>query len=150
MDDHTAKDLTGIPYAKRMILLPRCLSSNLCTAPRKMFGEVECQRCGAIREDGSPCPIKRMIEIAEEIGYGDIRLFAGGSGIIRFMKVNGFPKGLLAVACEPEIREGKEKVDEKNIPLQVAYLTKDGCAETDFTDGDVESEWRRVLTEQPE
>ena len=143
--------LSNIPYSERIVLLPQCLRSNQCKAPRKKFGILECQKCCQKRDDGLECPIPLMVSTAYEIGYGGVYIFTGGSGIVPFFKNRGLPKAVLGVACEIEIRQGKEKMAQIGIPSQIEYLLKDGCAETIFFKdlSDFEKEWIAILTKFP-
>ena len=145
------RKLAEVPYSGRLVLLPQCLRSNQCKAPRGKFGLLECQRCRQKREDGLECPIPDMIEIAYEIGYGGVYVFTGGSGIVPFLKERGLPGAVLGVACELEIREGKEKMDELGIPSQIEYLLETGCAETILFSNpdDIKMKWKQVLTKFP-
>lgn len=137
-----------IPYSARVVLLPQCLRSNLCKAPRRKYGVIQCEACGQNREDGLPCPIPKMVSIAKEIGYGDVYILTGGRGIDSLLKEEGLPEAVLATACRPEVEEGKEVMDKLGIPYQVEYLIEDGCAETRFLkdQDDLENEWRKILT----
>lgn len=142
------RKLAEVPYSERLVLLPQCLRSNQCKAPRGKFGLLECQGCRQKREDGLECPIPTMVEIAYEIGYGGVYVFTGGSGIVSFLKEIGLPGAVLGVACEPEIIEGRKKMDELGIPNQVEYLVEAGCAETIlFRDpNNFKIEWLQILT----
>lgn len=141
----------SIPYAERVILLPQCLRSNRCRASRKKYGILVCEECRQKRDDGNECPIPDMVSVAEEIGYKEAYIFTGGSGIVPFFKERGIPEGVVAVACEMEIREGIEKMRELGVPCQVICLLHDGCAETHFLDSDsnLKEEWRELLTQYP-
>ncbi len=145
------KILSKIPYSDRVVLLPQCLRSNLCRAPRGKYGVIKCEACGQRREDGLTCPIPPMKCVAEEIGYRGVYILTGGRGVVSLMKEVGLPKAVFAIACHPEIEEGVAKMDELGIPYQVEYLIEDGCAETKFLEDqeDLEKEWRRILTKFP-
>jgi len=142
------RKLAEVPYSERLVLLPQCLRSNQCKAPRGKFGLLECQGCRQKREDGLECPIPTMREMAYEIGYGGVYVFTGGSGIVSFLEERGLPKAVLGVACEPEIIEGRKKMDELEIPSQIEYLVKAGCAETAFlkNSDNLKTEWFQILT----
>lgn len=141
--------LSNVPYSERIILLPQCLRSNQCKAPRKKFGILECQECFQKRDDHEKCPIPIMVSIAREIGYLDVYIFSGGSGIVPLLEEKGLPKAVLGIACKSEIREGKEKMDNLGIPTQTKCLLEDGCAETILFEENLEKEWIKVLTEFP-
>jgi hypothetical protein len=146
-----AELLKNIPYAERVVLIPQCLRSNNCKAPRKKYGLLDCQNCRQIRDDNIECPIAMMIHAALETGYKNVYIFTGGSGIVPFFKENGLPAAVLGIACEMEIREGIEKMTEVGVPSQVVCLMEDGCAETHLFDKqeDFEQQWLNVLTEFP-
>lgn len=145
------KTLSAIPYSRRTVLLPQCLRSNTCKAPRAKYGILECQECRQLRNDGTVCPIPDMVSIAKEVGYRDIFIFTGGSGIVPFFKEHGIPEAVIAVACEIEIREGVKQMDSIGVPCQIIYLLQDGCAETWFVkEGEDPAEcWRKILTRYP-
>gem|GEM_PF-5944836 len=104
-----------------------------------------------MRDDGYLCPIPDMASIARDIGYRDTYIFTGGSGIARFLQENGVPRAVLAVACDIELKEGKEMMGALGIPSQIEHLVKDGCSETLFfkEHADFREEWLRVLTRYP-
>ena len=146
-----AEKLENIPYSKRIVLLPQCLRSNQCKAPRKKFGILECQECYQKRDDGLECPLPTMVSIAYKIGYNGVYIFTGGSGIAPFLKKKGLPKAVLGVACESEIIEGREKMNQIGIHSQIEYLLRDGCSETNLFKNpeNFEEEWRQILTKFP-
>lgn len=123
----------------------------MCRAPRAKYGILKCQECRQLRDDGTVCPIPDMVSVAMEVGYRDIHIFTGGSGIVPFFKEHGIPEAVLAVACEIEIREGVEQMDRIGVPCQVIHLLQDGCAETRFVkeDEDPSDCWKKILTRYP-
>lgn len=143
--------LRDIPYLERIVLIPQCLRSNQCKAPKKEFGILDCQECRQKREDGLECPIPTMISTALNIGYGAVYIFTGGSGIVPFFKKRGLPKAVLGIACELEIRDGKEKIKQLGIAVQIESLLRDGCAETAiFRNPDnFKKEWVDMLIKFP-
>ena len=152
IDNNELKDiLSAIPYSERVVLLPQCLRSNQCKASRKKYGVLVCEECRQCRDDGIECPVPDMISSALEIGYKDVHIFTGGSGIVPFFKEHGLPEAVIAVACEMEIREGIEKMKEIGVPSQVVCLLEDGCAETHFVedDSDLIARWKKFLTMYP-
>lgn len=150
MNKDLAERLKNIPYSERIVLLPQCLRSNQCKAPKKEFGIVECQKCYQKRDDGLNCPIPTMISLAYDIGYTNVYIFTGGTGIFNFFTQNNPPKAVLGIACEPEIKEGLEKMNQMGVISQVEYLLEDGCAETTlFKNKDFEEDWKLILTRFP-
>jgi hypothetical protein len=145
------KNLEDVPYSERIVLLPQCLRSNNCTAKRKEYGIIHCEDCKQERDDGLECQISEMTSIALDIGYRNVLLFAGASGIINYLSKNGIPNGVLAVACPLELKEGLEKTKHLGIPTQIEGLIEEGCAETTlFNNQDnFKNEWIRILTKYP-
>ena len=145
------KNLEDIPYSDRIVLLPQCLRSNNCYARKEKYGLIDCTGCQEERDDGSTCQITEMSSIAFEVGYRDVLIFAGGSGIIKYLSENGMPRGILAVACALELREGLEKTKHLGIPTQIENLVTEGCSETILfkNQEDFKNEWRRMLTKYP-
>lgn len=161
--DSLADQLSRIDYSERVVLLPQCLRSSRCTAPRADYGRVECQSCYVHRDsEMQNCYIPTLIAMARQIGYKEVHVFTGGRAILPFFMSQGmFPKAVLAVACEDEVKEGLEKLarlkEESGIslPAQVVPLLSSRderfCSESLlFRDPEnLEYEWRRMLTQYP-
>ena len=144
--------IEDIPYSQRIVLLPQCLRSNSCTSKRGEYGVLFCGECEQERDDGLICPISDMTSVALEVGYEGVYTFAGGRGIREFLlSKKGEIRAILAVACNPEIREGVEMLAETGIFHQVEHLRTEGCAETTLfsNPGNFNKEWERILTRNP-
>ncbi|MBD3310520.1 DUF116 domain-containing protein [Candidatus Woesearchaeota archaeon] len=161
-DNELGEMLAEVPYSERALLLPYCLTSNFCQGKRQEHGITACQACYSplereLREEdgrkrpGTLCKIPVMTEVAHDIGYEDIKIFTGGSGILPYFEEHGLPKAVLAIACAQEIEQGLEMTAHMGIPTQVAYLAREGCAETElFHDpANYLKEWIQILTRHP-
>jgi hypothetical protein len=128
---HTRNDpVCDVPFAQRVLLLPHCLRPTE-ECPGKMTKQgLDCTGCTRV-----DCAIYQLRETAVSAGYEGICVAPGGRLAVRFL-VEHQPAGVVAVACEKEIEEGLEAIDQiewQNCrPLTaVIPLTKDGCVNTE-------------------
>ncbi|MCX7823731.1 MAG: DUF116 domain-containing protein [Syntrophobacterales bacterium] len=88
-----------------LLLMPHCLQYSEC--PVKVTYRAEnCKRCGK-------CPIKRLLELAEE--YGAVLSVATGGTIARRVVKETKPDLIIAVACERDLTSGIQDT----VPLPV-------------------------------
>lgn len=88
-----------------LLLMPHCLQYSEC--PVKVTYKAEnCKRCGK-------CPIKRLLELAEE--YGATLSVATGGTIARRVVKETRPDLIIAVACERDLTSGIQDT----VPLPV-------------------------------
>jgi hypothetical protein len=104
-----------------LVLLPSCLQNSQCR--QKVTTDVqECLRCGR-------CKLKNVLEMCEE--YGVRCAIATGGRLALKMARDESVKGLIAVACEKELKEGMFGVFPK-AALGVVNLRPNGpCTDTD-------------------
>ena len=114
---------------KRALFLPHC-SRKYMDHRCKAFFDVNipsyyCQSCS------SDCLINQATVLGKKRGY-DVYVLPGGSCIPKILKENPY-EGIVAVACPYEITLGYESL--KNIAIygQALTLTKNGCAQTEFS-----------------
>ena len=111
-----------VPFDRRMIFLPHCLRVlGPCTA-REQAHEYLCGRCGA-------CAADAILEKAETLGYGPVKMLKGGSAVARILDAH-HPGAVLGVACGFEGTAGILECESRGIPVQSVPLLRDGCAET--------------------
>ena len=116
--------------ADRILLLSHCLRpSQSCTAKYDKRGLICTDDC---KED---CVIGRLRKAALELNYKGICIAPGGSLAVKYVKETK-PAGIVAIACQKELREGVESVREfsnaNNTPSIISVpLTKDGCVDTE-------------------
>lgn len=124
----TEKRLSRTPAAGRVLLLPHCLR-RVDTCRAKYGGDgLECKRCNP------ECPINILTRAARDAGYGGICVAPGGSLALNFVMKNS-PRGIVAVACDKELREGIEALKDSaaagGMAIVVIPLSKDGCLNTE-------------------
>lgn len=88
----------SIPFEERILFLSHCIRSEQKQAIR---------------------------EYAEELGY-QVHIVGGGSVVHKIIKREN-PKGVIGIACLPELEMAVEKL---SLPLQVIELETDGCKDT--------------------
>ena len=82
------------------------------------------------------CKINIITRGAEKMGYKSF-VVPGGAMVFNIAKKYN-PKGVVAVACFNELREGTSRTDnEYKVPFQVIPLSKDGCVNTDVSESEV-------------
>jgi hypothetical protein len=113
-----------------ILFLPHCLRiADRCKATYNEEG-LQCKHCSKL------CKINIITRAAAEKG---IKFFVvpGGSMVFNIAKKYR-PKGVIAVACFNELREGTSRTEnEYNVPFQVIPLSKDGCVNTEVGVEDV-------------
>ena len=126
----TADGLSGVPFARRVLLLPHCLRPSQ-DCPGKMTKQgLDCAGCSL-----ADCPIYRLRAVADEAGYGGVCVAPGGRLAVRFLAERQ-PSGVIAIACDEELEEGLEAIAEMEWsggePVVVTVpLTQDGCVDTE-------------------
>jgi hypothetical protein len=125
------KVLAQIDPGERILLLPQCLRPS--------------QNCpGKFSKTGLACPedcvvncvIYTFRQEATRQGYRGVCVAAGGKMALRFVKENG-AKGIVAVACDEELKmgveavEGMEEYQNGGPPIVIIPLVKDGCVDTE-------------------
>jgi len=126
------------PPNSLLILFPHCIQYSKC--PQKITLDLgECKRCGK-------CKVKNLIELAEKYGV-QIAVASGGRVALQRVKSEEI-RGVVAVACEKELRIGLMAAMPKAI-MAVPNLRPHGyCKDTDVTMEEVEKEILRFLEVQ--
>lgn len=117
---------------KRVLLLPHCLRPSQ-DCPGKMTKQgLDCTGCTRVE-----CAIYQLRGAAAEAGYESksICVAPGGRLAMRFL-VEHQPDSVVAVACDKELEEGLEAIDqmewENGRPVVAAVpLLRDGCVDTE-------------------
>ncbi len=127
--------LQGVPYDKRLLLLPNCLaSSDKCQGYNDQFGLV-CKKCGS-------CDILNIEEKAKALGY--IVLIAEGSPVVAELIKTGQIRGIIGVSCFEALDKVFEHINNAAVPAVAVPLNKDGCKDTK-----VDSKWLLDLISAP-
>jgi hypothetical protein len=123
-------EFKNIPINQRTLFLPHCLRvADRCKASYNEEG-LQCKRCT------KDCKINIITRAAEKMGY---KCFVVPGGAMVFNMAKKYqPKGVVAIACYNELREGASRTDmEYKVPFQIVPLRKDGCVNTDVVLDDV-------------
>ena len=124
--------LAGIPYRRRLLLLPQCLrDEGRCRAELDEFGLI-CKRCGA-------CPIGDLQTEAEGLGY--VVLVAEGTTIVTSLIQRGRIDGVVGVSCLSVLEKVFPHISLAAVPGVAIPLLQDGCASTSV---DLESLWDAI------
>jgi hypothetical protein len=125
------EDLAATPPSERVLLLSYCLRPSE-TCPGKFF------KTGIACPDDctEDCVVGRLRKKALALGYKGVCIAAGGAMALRFVSEQ-HPLGIVAIACEKELAEGREGVQKmtKNGNAQPILATiplvRDGCVDTE-------------------
>ncbi len=125
------------PPSSLLIMFPHCIQWSKC--PQKITLDLgECKRCGK-------CKVKDLIELSEKYGV-QLAVATGGRAALQRVKSDDV-RGVVAIACEKELRIGLMAAFPKAI-LSVPNLRPHGyCKDTDVTMEDVERYVREFLEE---
>ena len=112
----------GVPFGRRLLLLPKCLSdSSACAAPIDSVG-LQCAGCGA-------CSIDTLKPRAEALGYQVV--VAEGTSSVLMKVLDGDADAILGVACLDSLERSFARVVDLGIPHLAVPLLSDGCADTE-------------------
>ena len=110
-----------VPYERRLLLLPQCLSdSSMCRAEKDDLGLL-CKRCGA-------CSIGRILSEADKLGY--VSLVAEGITVVRSLLESGKVDAVLGIGCLDSLMKVFPLMNRKAIPGIGLSLLNDGCRDT--------------------
>ena len=113
--------LAGVPFDRRLLLLPQCLRDQArCAADVDEFGLL-CHHCGH-------CPIHELQEGAERLGY--VVLVAEGTVAVTSLLDSGKIEAVVGVGCLASLERVFPYMDAGAIPGLAIPLLRDGCANT--------------------
>ncbi len=129
--------MSKCPPSSLLILFPHCIQWSKC--PQKITLDLgECRRCGK-------CKVKDLIELSEKYGV-QVAVASGGRVALQRVKAEEI-RGVIAIACEKELRIGLMAAMPKAI-MAVPNLRPHGyCKDTDVTMEEVEKQVRLFLEE---
>jgi len=114
--------VAGVPYERRLLLLPQCLSDTaVCRADRDGLGLL-CAQCGA-------CSIGELQAEAERLGY--VTLVAEGTTVVSKLLTSGKVDAVIGVGCLDSLRRIFPIMNAHAIPGQGIPLLADGCVHTE-------------------
>src|SRR5262245_10141338 len=113
--------LAGIPYDRRLLLLPKCLRvEDRCPAPFDEFGLL-CKQCGL-------CSIQDLQNEAERLGYAV--LVAEGSALVMSLIQTGKIEAIVGVSCLSVLGRAFPYMEAAAIPGIAIPLLQDDCKDT--------------------
>jgi geranylgeranyl pyrophosphate synthase len=113
--------VAGIPFEKRLLLLPKCLrNQDQCSAGFDEFGLV-CEHCGG-------CIIDELKNQAEQLGY--VVLIAEGSPVVTALIETGKIEAVVGVSCLSVLEQVFPYMEAGAVPGIAIPLLQDGCANT--------------------
>jgi len=116
------RPFAAVPFSRRLLLLPKCLShSTACAGYYDTVG-LHCQGCGA-------CHIQALTTRAEALGYQV--LVAEGTSSVLLKILDGEADALLGVACLDSLEKSFSQVSGLGIPNVAVPLLTDGCTDTE-------------------
>jgi len=119
--------VAGIPYEKRLLLLPKCLRDpRECPASFDELGLL-CEHCGR-------CPNGQYKQQAEELGYAV--LIAEGSPVVMSLIEAGKIEAVVGVSCMSVLERVFPYMEGGAVPGVAIPLLYDGCVMTS-----VDSDW---------
>ncbi|HEX8295270.1 MAG TPA: DUF116 domain-containing protein [Chthoniobacteraceae bacterium] len=115
------EQLAGVPFEKRLLLLPKCLRiESKCPAPFDEFGLL-CKQCGL-------CSIQDLQAEAERLGYAV--LVAEGSAIVMSLIQTGKIEAIVGVSCISVLERAFPYMEAAAIPGVAVPLLQDDCIDT--------------------
>ncbi|MHC4197046.1 MAG: DUF116 domain-containing protein [Planctomycetota bacterium] len=139
---------TKCPPSSLLIMFPHCIQWSRCPqkitlwsrCPQKITLDLnECKACGK-------CKVMDLIALSEKYGV-QLAVATGGRAALQRVKSKEI-RGVIAIACEKELRIGLMAAFPKAI-VSVPNLRPQGyCKDTDVTMEDVEQSVRNFLEEE--
>lgn len=115
------KKFESIPFTRRLLLLPICLSNTqVCTA-KQDSENLHCLNCGS-------CDIGSVKHEAEKLGYKVITSESSDAAIMKVL--DGSADAILGVACLDSLDKSYSRISELGIPQMAIPLLTDGCVDT--------------------
>jgi len=123
--------VAGIPFEKRLLLLPKCLRNQACPASFDELG-LMCEHCGR-------CVISELKSQAERSGYAV--LIAEGSPVVMSLIETGKIEAVVGVSCLSVLQRVFPYMEAGAVPGIAIPLLQDGCANTS---ADVDWVWDAI------
>jgi geranylgeranyl pyrophosphate synthase len=115
--------LAGIPYERRLLMLPQCLrDEDGCPGTIDEYGLL-CRRCGR-------CPIGQLQAEAERLGYAV--LTAEGTTVVTAMIASGKVEAVVGASCLSVLERVFPYMEAAAVPGIAIPLLRDGCRSTDL------------------
>lgn len=112
----------SVPYRRRLLLLPKCLSSSTACAGSYNSVGLACAACGA-------CVIDTLKPRAESLGYQVI--VAEGTSSVLMRVLEGHADVILGVACLDSLEKSFPHIANLGVPHAAVPLLGDGCRDTE-------------------
>jgi geranylgeranyl diphosphate synthase, type II len=113
--------VVGIPYNRRMLLLPQCLrNSSLCNAAQDELGLL-CSECGN-------CRISGFLREAEDLGY--LTIVSEGTTVASRLVESGKVDAIVGVGCMEVLQKIFKAVNKYSVPAIGIPLLSCGCIDT--------------------
>ncbi len=126
-----SETLAAIPFHRRLLLLPRCLSERAtCPAAVDELGLL-CESCGG-------CAIGDLLSLAEELGY--VVLVAEGTTAVTALLQDGSVDAVVGASCLEALAESFPVLLDDAVPGLALPLLNDGCNHTG-----VDDEWLKEM-----
>jgi len=124
--------LAGIPYHKRLLLLPKCLRhKEKCRAKMDEYGLI-CGQCGS-------CVIDDLKSEAEQLGY--VVLVAEGSPLVMMLIESGQVEAVVGVSCLSVLEQVFPYMAAAGVAGMAIPLLQEGCENTSM---DVDWVWDAI------
>ncbi len=124
-----------MPPENVLILFSHCLQNSEC--PQKIIRDLQlCKRCGK-------CTIKGLLELSERYG---VKCVVASGGVMAMEKVkSGSVKGIVAIACEKELKEGIKGIFPKPVVAVPNLRPKGPCKDCQVELAEVERSIKSLL-----
>jgi len=115
------EEFASVPFARRLLLLPKCLrSEDKCRAPFDEFGLL-CKHCGQ-------CSIQDLQAEAERLGYAV--LVAEGSAVVMALIRANKVEAIAGISCLNVLKRAFPNMEAAAIPGVAIPLLQDDCRAT--------------------
>ena len=115
--------LAGIPFEKRLLLLPKCLRlDGTCSAQIDEIGLI-CNHCGS-------CVIDDLQTQAQQLGY--VVMVAEGSPVVMALIESGQVEAIVGVSCMSVLEQVFPYMEAGAVPGIAIPLLYDGCKNTNL------------------
>jgi geranylgeranyl pyrophosphate synthase len=114
-------DFAAVPPGRRVLLLPRCLTSEAECQGEWVGDTLTCGDCGA-------CVVTGLAAEARALGYGVV-ISEGTSSVVDSV-LDGSADAVLGVACLDSLEKSFDRIADLGIPHQAIPLLSDGCRDT--------------------